>query len=169
MIQNYRRISPQRKAMLDFFDKKEKSAKSLSLNCLNMEIDAFISYCRNFNISTTFDNWVKTEHPDIDESCRQHFLSAIDTARECAKVMNFGASTSVITSISNNNHQEQSQTVSIEIDKALRKKLTVDQYEEITRMINNKTEENTILKKLSEFGKDVLAGVLSSIISSAMM
>lgn len=83
--------------------------------------------------------------------------------------MNLGASTSVIANISNSNHQEQSQTVSIEIDKALRKSLTVDQYEEIKKMINNKAEEKTISKKLSEFGKDVLAGVLSTIISSAIM
>lgn len=169
MEQHYRRISPQRESMIKFFSEKEKEVKSCPLDQIEIELEGFITYCHSFQIPNNLDSHQNIDSKDIDEKFRQRLLSNIRTAMGIAESMPIGQLHSVVTNITNSNHQEQVQTVNLEIiDKALRNSLTVDQYEEISKMIKNKSDKPTILEKLSEFGKDVLAGVLSTIISNAI-
>ncbi len=75
-----------------------------------------------------------------------------------------GLSTGNQLTINNSNHQEQNQTLSFQINEALRKALTGEQYDEIIDLINQKADKPTIMEKLSGFGVNVLSGILATII-----
>ena len=69
-------------------------------------------------------------------------------------------------SINISNFQKQNQSVEINIMEVLRKSLTGEQFDDIKNMIERNENKKTISDKLKEFGSDVLAGVLSSLIST---
>ena len=66
--------------------------------------------------------------------------------------------------IHNTNHQEQNQTLSFQLNEALRKALTGEQYDEIVDLIKKKADKPSIMEKLVGFGANVLSGILANII-----
>lgn len=82
--------------------------------------------------------------------------------------MSIGGGATLVNNISNSNYQNQSQCVNA-VDNALRKFLTVEQYTELAEMIKELSNKDNIMNRIKDLGHDVLAGVLSTIISSTIM
>lgn len=170
MLVNSNRISPMRQGMLDFFDEQEARVQELAPSELEVELKSFMNYCLTLKITTCFTGCSSCKGFVFDEKLKTDFLAAIKTARACALSIPLDSASNVVNSITNSNHQEQSQTVNIKvIEEALRKSLTGEQYDEIMDLIKTKPDKKTLRSRLADFGQDVLAGIVSSVISASLL
>lgn len=71
--------------------------------------------------------------------------------------------------INNTNQQEQNQNISLELTECLRQALTGEQFDDLMNLIQKKTDKNTLMEKIKDFGIDVASGALAGIISGLIM
>lgn len=163
-MNNRQQLHPAIQARIDFFNTLEEEVKKASIgNELRILYEKYGNYCINLGIGNAFGGHAFPN--DIcDENFRIELLSNIDMARSVCLSKRDGLSSGSQLTINNTNHQEQNQKLSFQINEALRKALTGEQYDEIIDLINKKADKPTIIEKLSGFGVNVLSGILATIL-----
>ncbi len=160
----HQHLHPAIQARIDFFNTLEEEVKRATIgNELRILYEKFGNYCINLNIVNAFGN-LTLSNKICDEEFRKNLLSNIEMARSVCLSKREGLSTGNQLTINNSNHQEQNQNLSFQINEALRKALTGEQYDEIIDLINKKADKPTIMEKLAGFGANVLSGILANII-----
>lgn len=160
----HQHLHPAIHARIDFLKTLEEDVKKATIGCeLRYLYEKFGNYCINMEIANSFG---RCSLPDnsCDENLRKELLSNIDMAKNVCLSRRDGLSSSSQLTINNTNHQEQNQNLSFQINEALRKALTGEQYDEIIDLINKKADKPTIMEKLAGFGANVLSGILANII-----
>ncbi len=162
MRNNYQHLPPAIQAKIHFLDKLEEDIKKASIgNELRILYEKFANFCINLNIANSFGRW-SYSNETCNEDFRIELLSNIDMAKNVC--LSKRESSGSQFTINNSNRQEQNQNLSFQINEALRKALTGEQYDEIVDLINKKADKPTIMEKLSGFGVNVLSGILATII-----
>lgn len=163
-MNNRQQLHPAIQARVDFLKTLEEDVKKATIGSeLRFLYEKFGNYCINLGIANSFGGWSLSDD-SCDEDLRKELLSNIDMAKNVCLSKRDGLSSGSQLTINNTNHQEQNQTLSFQINEALRKALTGEQYDEIIDLINKKADKPTIIEKLSGFGVNVLSGILATII-----
>ena len=124
-------LHPAIQERVNFFNTLEEDVKKATIGSeLRILYEKFGNYCINLNIANAFGNHT-FPNEKCDEEFRKNLLSNIDMARSVCLSKRDGLSSGSQLTINNTNHQEQNQTVSFQINEALRKALTGEQYDEI--------------------------------------
>lgn len=143
------------------------------LNQLNVDIDKptlneiiieFSLICHNLKFSNNFSG-LHSYNFEPTEDVLRTLTANIRAAIACVNGRSLNIPQNIV-QVTNHNFQEQNQSVEINLMESLRKCLTGEQYDEIKTMIEQKKDKKSIAEKLKEFGSNVLAGVLSTLISS---
>lgn len=162
--------SPKEEAA-SFLSSLKKCVDSTDAQNLRALFEQFCNFCLALKIPNSFSGCKSTAFMEFNDELKNDLLSNIDLAMAVVKCQPHSQPLpSVVNNISNSQHQEQSQSVEISvITEALRKSLTGEQYDEIMELLRNKSSKKSISDKLKDFGENVAAGILSTILSSLIV
>lgn len=160
---NYNSKSPRQRLVEYLMSLKEKVSKANSdKDSLCPLLCQFANFCANLKIVNSFSGLHSLEGITFDQNLKDDLMNNIDMAIGVAQSRQFSIRPSI--QVNQSNQQNQQIYVSV-VTEALRKNLTGEQYDEIMEMIKDKADKQSIKDKLIDFGKDVAAGILSSVLS----
>lgn len=164
---NYPPKSPRQRKVEFLINLREKTNKAKpNKESLYPILCEFVNFCVNMKITNGFSGLHSDVGLNYDENLKNELVSNIEMAIAVASSRQSPETSKFqLTQI---NQQTQNLNVSI-ISESLRKGLTGEQYDEIMEMLKNKADQKSVKEKLLGFGKDVAAGILSTILSSMIM